>query len=131
MLEGRVKTLHPRVHGGILAKTNLPQHQEDLKKHNISPIQLVSSSIMISLFSELINFKNKVAVNLYPFVETIKKADTTLDIALENVDIGGHTLIRFDLLFICRFKILYIFLLIVNVNLHSGLLQRISHMLLW
>jgi len=75
MLEGRVKTLHPRVHGGILAKTNLPQHQEDLKKHNISPIQLV-------------------AVNLYPFVETIKKPDTTLDIALENVDIGGHTLIR-------------------------------------
>lgn len=75
MLEGRVKTLHPRVHGGILAKPNLAQHQEDLKKHNISPIQLV-------------------AVNLYPFVETIKKPDTTLDVALENVDIGGHTLIR-------------------------------------
>jgi phosphoribosylaminoimidazolecarboxamide formyltransferase/IMP cyclohydrolase len=75
ILEGRVKTLHPRIHGGILARTDLSQHQEDLKKHSISPIQLV-------------------AVNLYPFVETVKKADTTLDVALENIDIGGHTLIR-------------------------------------
>jgi phosphoribosylaminoimidazolecarboxamide formyltransferase/IMP cyclohydrolase len=97
MLEGRVKTLHPRVHGGILAKTNLPQHQEDLKKHNISPIQLVKSAFLAPSI-KLINVK--VAVNLYPFVETIKKPDTTLDIALENVDIGGHTLIRYKVLFI-------------------------------
>lgn len=75
ILEGRVKTLHPRIHGGILARTDLAQHQEDLKKHSISPIQIV-------------------AVNLYPFVETVKKPDTTLDVALENIDIGGHTLIR-------------------------------------
>lgn len=75
ILEGRVKTLHPRIHGGILARTDLPQHQEDLKKHSIAPIQLV-------------------AVNLYPFVETVRKPDTTLDVALENIDIGGHTLIR-------------------------------------
>ncbi|GAM25188.1 hypothetical protein SAMD00019534_083630 [Acytostelium subglobosum LB1] len=76
MLDGRVKTLHPRVHGALLARTDLPEHQADLKKHNINPIQLV-------------------AVNLYPFVETISKPNTTLADALENVDIGGHTLISF------------------------------------
>ncbi|EFA78988.1 AICAR transformylase / IMP cyclohydrolase [Heterostelium album PN500] len=75
MLDGRVKTLHPRVHGALLARTDLPEHQADLAKHNINPIQLV-------------------AVNLYPFVETISKPSTTLADALENVDIGGHTLIR-------------------------------------
>lgn len=48
ILEGRVKTLHPRIHGGILARTNLPQHQEDLKKHSISPIQLVRTIINTS-----------------------------------------------------------------------------------
>eukprot|EP01133_Synstelium_polycarpum_P012366 gene12366-14506_t len=74
MLDGRVKTLHPCIHGALLA-TDLPNHQADLKTHNITPISLV-------------------AVNLYPFVETVSKPNTSLAEALENVDIGGHTLIR-------------------------------------
>eukprot|EP01132_Coremiostelium_polycephalum_P005831 gene5831-7257_t len=75
MLDGRVKTLHPRIHGALLARPDLPHHQSDLQKHNIKPIQIV-------------------VVNLYPFVETISKPDTTLLDAIENIDIGGHTLIR-------------------------------------
>ncbi|KYR00550.1 AICAR transformylase / IMP cyclohydrolase [Tieghemostelium lacteum] len=75
MLDGRVKTLHPKIHGGLLGRTDLPHHVEDMKKHNILPIKLV-------------------VVNLYPFKETIQKPETSLMDALENIDIGGHTLIR-------------------------------------
>jgi phosphoribosylaminoimidazolecarboxamide formyltransferase/IMP cyclohydrolase len=75
ILDGRVKTLHPMVHGGILANRKIPAHMEELKKHKIEEINLV-------------------AVNLYPFVQTVAKEGVTLDEALENIDIGGPTMIR-------------------------------------
>ena len=75
ILDGRVKTLHPMVHGGILANRKIAAHMEELAKHNIGEINLV-------------------AVNLYPFVQTISKEGVTLDEALENIDIGGPTMIR-------------------------------------
>ena len=75
ILDGRVKTLHPAVHGGILAKRDLPAHMEELAKNKIETIDLV-------------------AVNLYPFVQTVSKQGVTLDEALENIDIGGPTMIR-------------------------------------
>jgi len=75
ILDGRVKTLHPMVHGGILANRKIAAHMEELAKHNIGEISLV-------------------AVNLYPFVQTVSKEGVTLDEALENIDIGGPTMIR-------------------------------------
>jgi len=75
MLDGRVKTLHPAVHGGILARRDLPSHMEELARHGITAIDLV-------------------AVNLYPFVQTVSREGVTLEEALENIDIGGPTMIR-------------------------------------
>jgi phosphoribosylaminoimidazolecarboxamide formyltransferase/IMP cyclohydrolase len=75
ILNGRVKTLHPMVHGGILANRKIAAHMKELVKHNIGEINLV-------------------AVNLYPFVQTVAKENVTLDEALENIDIGGPTMIR-------------------------------------
>jgi phosphoribosylaminoimidazolecarboxamide formyltransferase/IMP cyclohydrolase len=75
ILDGRVKTLHPMVHGGILANRKIKAHMEELAKHNIGEINLV-------------------AVNLYPFVQTVAKENVSLDEALENIDIGGPTMIR-------------------------------------
>jgi len=75
ILNGRVKTLHPVVHGGILAKRNLPGHMAELAENNIEAIDLV-------------------VVNLYPFVETVSNDGVTLDDALEKIDIGGPTMIR-------------------------------------
>jgi phosphoribosylaminoimidazolecarboxamide formyltransferase/IMP cyclohydrolase len=75
ILDGRVKTLHPAVHGGILARRNLPAHMEELAKNKIQPIDMV-------------------VINLYPFVQTVSKDNVTLDEALENIDIGGPTMIR-------------------------------------
>jgi len=75
ILDGRVKTLHPAVHGGILARRDLPQHLAELAKNHIEPIDMV-------------------AVNLYPFVETVTRGNVSLDEALENIDIGGPTMIR-------------------------------------
>lgn len=75
ILDGRVKTLHPAVHGGILARRNLPQHLAQLAENRIELIDLV-------------------AVNLYPFVQTVAKKGVTLEEALENIDIGGPTMIR-------------------------------------
>ena len=75
ILDGRVKTLHPKVHGGILARRDLDSHAAELTDHGIDTINLV-------------------AVNLYPFVETVMNPDTTLEDALENIDIGGPTLLR-------------------------------------
>lgn len=74
-LDGRVKTLHPAVHGGILARRDLPEHMQELNEQNIEPIDLV-------------------AINLYPFKETISKEDVELDEAIENIDIGGPTMLR-------------------------------------
>lgn len=75
ILDGRVKTLHPAVHGGILARRDLPQHLSELTQNRIEPIDLV-------------------VVNLYPFVETVSKAKVSLDEALENIDIGGPAMLR-------------------------------------
>jgi len=75
ILDGRVKTLHPGVHGGILARRDRPEHLEELARHGLQTIDLV-------------------ACNLYPFVETVSKAGASLEEALENIDIGGPTLLR-------------------------------------
>ncbi len=75
MLDGRVKTLHPKVHGGILGRRDLPEHLAVMAQHGIPPIDLV-------------------VVNLYPFRETVAKPGCTLDDAIENIDIGGPTMVR-------------------------------------
>jgi len=75
ILDGRVKTLHPAVHGGILARRDLPQHLAELAKNNIGTIDMV-------------------VVNLYPFIETVSREGVSLDEAVENIDIGGPTMIR-------------------------------------
>ena len=74
ILEGRVKTLHPKVHGGILFKREKEDHIETIKKHDIRPIDLI-------------------VVNLYAFEKVVEK-EADLDTAIENIDIGGPTLIR-------------------------------------
>ena len=75
MLDGRVKTLHPKVHGGILARRDLPEHLAALKEHDIPTIDMV-------------------VVNLYPFQATVAKAECSLEDAIENIDIGGPTMLR-------------------------------------
>ena len=75
ILSGRVKTLHPKVHGGILARRGDPNHAIDMKSNGIEFIDVV-------------------AVNLYPFKETVAKPDVTWDDAIENIDIGGPTMVR-------------------------------------
>src|SRR5579871_432554 len=75
ILGGRVKTLHPTIHGGILAKRDEPEHMEQLAEHSIAPIDLV-------------------VCNLYPFTQTVSQPDVTLEQALEHIDIGGVTLLR-------------------------------------
>ncbi|HPU78813.1 bifunctional phosphoribosylaminoimidazolecarboxamide formyltransferase/IMP cyclohydrolase [Accumulibacter sp.] len=75
MLDGRVKTLHPKIHAGILARRDLPEHLRTLEQHDIPTIDLV-------------------CVNLYPFRETIAKDGVTLDEAIENIDIGGPAMVR-------------------------------------
>ncbi|MFN3414741.1 MAG: bifunctional phosphoribosylaminoimidazolecarboxamide formyltransferase/IMP cyclohydrolase [Caldimonas sp.] len=75
MLDGRVKTLHPRVHGGLLARRDLPEHMAALKEHGIGTIDLL-------------------VVNLYPFEATVAKPGCTLDDAIENIDIGGPAMVR-------------------------------------
>ncbi len=75
MLDGRVKTLHPKVHGGILARRDLPEHLATIEEHGIPTIDLV-------------------CVNLYPFAATIAKAGVTLADAIENIDIGGPAMVR-------------------------------------
>ncbi len=75
ILDGRVKTLHPAVHGGILARRDLPAHMEALAAHRIAPIDLV-------------------VVNLYPFAATIARPGVTITDALEQIDIGGPAMVR-------------------------------------
>ncbi len=75
MLDGRVKTLHPKIHAGLLARRDNREHMDELKKHDILPIDMV-------------------VVNLYPFQETISKPDVKLEDAVENIDIGGPTMLR-------------------------------------
>ncbi len=75
MLDGRVKTLHPKVHGGLLARRDLPEHMQALAAHQIPPIDLL-------------------VVNLYPFAATIARSGATFDDAIENIDIGGPAMLR-------------------------------------
>jgi phosphoribosylaminoimidazolecarboxamide formyltransferase/IMP cyclohydrolase len=75
MLDGRVKTLHPRIHGGLLARRDLPEHMAALAAHGIATIDLL-------------------VVNLYPFAQATARPDCTLEDAIENIDIGGPAMLR-------------------------------------
>ena len=75
MLDGRVKTLHPRVHGGLLARRDFPAHMAALAEHQIDTIDVL-------------------VVNLYPFESTVAKPGCTLEDAIENIDIGGPAMVR-------------------------------------
>ncbi len=75
MLDGRVKTLHPNIHGGLLARRDVPEHMAALEKHQIDTIDLL-------------------VVNLYPFEATVAKPGCTLEDAIENIDIGGPAMVR-------------------------------------
>lgn len=75
ILDGRVKTLHPKIHGGLLGRRRLPDHVAQMKQHGIGPIDIV-------------------IVNLYPFEASIAKPDCTFDHAIENIDIGGPSMLR-------------------------------------
>jgi phosphoribosylaminoimidazolecarboxamide formyltransferase/IMP cyclohydrolase len=75
MMDGRVKTLHPKIHGGILARRDLPAHVDAMRRHGIPPIDLV-------------------VVNLYPFEQTVANPECSLGEAIENIDIGGPAMVR-------------------------------------
>jgi phosphoribosylaminoimidazolecarboxamide formyltransferase / IMP cyclohydrolase len=75
MMDGRIKTLHPRVHGGILARRDVPEHVKAMEDHGIRPIDLV-------------------VINLYPFEETVARKNCSLEDAIENIDIGGPAMVR-------------------------------------
>jgi phosphoribosylaminoimidazolecarboxamide formyltransferase/IMP cyclohydrolase len=75
MMDGRVKTLHPKIHGGLLGLRDKAEHVEAMKQHGIEPIDLV-------------------CVNLYPFEKTVARPDCTLEDAIENIDIGGPSMVR-------------------------------------
>ena len=75
MMDGRVKTLHPRIHGGILARRDLPDHSRAMEEHDIPPIDMV-------------------VVNLYPFERTVATPGCTMEQAIENIDIGGPAMVR-------------------------------------
>ncbi|KJR41643.1 purine biosynthesis protein purH [Candidatus Magnetoovum chiemensis] len=75
ILDGRVKTLHPKIHGAILARRDNPSDMETIKKYDINTIDMI-------------------VVNLYPFEKTIQKKDAAFDEAIENIDIGGPTMLR-------------------------------------
>src|SRR5881397_1724339 len=75
MLDGRVKTLHPKIHGGLLARRDLTSHMASLREHDIATIDLL-------------------IVNLYPFEATVARDGCTLDEAIENIDIGGPAMVR-------------------------------------
>ncbi len=75
MMDGRIKTLHPKVHGGILGKRDDASHMKSMEQHGISPIDMV-------------------VINLYPFEETISKENCSLEDAIENIDIGGPAMVR-------------------------------------
>lgn len=75
MMDGRLKTLHPKVHGGLLFRRDNPKDKEETEKHGIKPIDIV-------------------VVNLYPFEQTVSKPDVKFEVAIENIDIGGPTMLR-------------------------------------
>src|SRR5277367_6811085 len=75
MLDGRVKTLHPKIHGGILARRSDEGHRRQMERHGIEPIDLV-------------------VVNFYPFEQTVARSGVSLEEAIENIDIGGPAMVR-------------------------------------
>src|SRR6188508_1941544 len=75
IMDGRVKTLHPAVHGGILARRSKPEHMAVIGQHDIAPIDIV-------------------VVNLYPFVKAAAKPDVAFDALLEEIDLGGPSMVR-------------------------------------
>src|SRR5437868_12548858 len=75
MMDGRIKTLHPRIHGGLLALRDNAEHLAAMREHNIEPIDMI-------------------VVNLYPFEQTIAREGVTLEEAIEQIDIGGPAMIR-------------------------------------
>src|SRR5436190_6050337 len=75
MMDGRVKTLHPKIHGGLLALRDNPEHAAAMREHGIEPIDLV-------------------CINLYPFEQTVSKPHVSFEEAIENIDIGGPSMIR-------------------------------------
>jgi phosphoribosylaminoimidazolecarboxamide formyltransferase / IMP cyclohydrolase len=75
MMDGRVKTLHPKIHGGLLSIRDNSEHQAAMKKHGIEPIDMV-------------------CINLYPFEKTVAKPDCKFEDAIENIDIGGPSMVR-------------------------------------
>src|SRR5438876_7468181 len=75
MMEGRVKTLHPKIHGGILARRDKPDHMASMREHAIDPIDMV-------------------VVNLYPFAKTVARPGCAMEEAIENIDIGGPAMVR-------------------------------------
>src|SRR5699024_9880699 len=101
IMDGRVKTLHPSVHGGILADRSKDNHLEDLSRNGIGLIDMV-------------------VVNLYPFEETVKKPDVTIDDAIENIDIGGPTMLR------AAAKNYKHVIAVVDPNDYKGLISRIE-----
>jgi phosphoribosylaminoimidazolecarboxamide formyltransferase/IMP cyclohydrolase len=102
ILDGRVKTLHPAVHGGLLARRDLPQHLSELTQNRIEPIDMV-------------------VVNLYPFVETVSKPGVSLNEALENIDIGGPSMLR------SAAKNFPSVLVVVDPSDYDTILQKLSH----
>ena len=101
MMDGRVKTLHPMIHGGILAIRDNPDHVKAMKEHGITGIDLV-------------------AVNLYPFRETIAKPDVTRAEAIENIDIGGPSMVR------AAAKNYKYVTIVVDPSQYSDILERIK-----
>src|ERR1700687_385801 len=75
ILDGRVKTLHPKIHGGLLGRRDDPHHQEQMQAQHIAPIDMV-------------------VVNLYPFEATVARPDCSFEDAIENIDIGGPSMVR-------------------------------------
>lgn len=101
IMDGRVKTLNPYIHGGILALRDNPTHVEAMQKHNIRGIDMV-------------------VVNLYPFRETISKPDVELEEAIENIDIGGPSMIR------AAAKNYRFVTIVVNPSRYSSILQELA-----
>ncbi len=101
MMEGRVKTLHPAIHGALLARRDNPEHLRQAEEHKISLIDMV-------------------VVNLYPFRHTISKKDVTEDEAIENIDIGGPSMIR------SAAKNFSSVVVVVNPREYKGIIQEMK-----
>lgn len=101
IMDGRVKTLNPYIHGGILAVRDNPEHVREMEEHHITGIDLV-------------------AVNLYPFKETIAKPNVTLAEAIENIDIGGPAMVR------ASAKNFHDVVIITNPDRYEGLMKLLD-----